>query len=750
MSSAHQTRSKDANTVRPKTAKAGRKPQPKGVKGNKVTMDEDDDELTLSSAEKKQLEKLTSKKRRIEQQQAAALRSGRRKRSAEMVMEEASEDEDEGLLQQRQSKKSKKAQDIDAITADSGDGDGDSVQGGMEVEEQRGSDDAQEEEDEDAGKEKSRPKPRPAYKGTQVEDNVEENEEDKLEEGERELARSLRAPLSKKKTPASPSKDKGKATSTKSSAGDKSSQGRTKPGRQVMESVTIIKTRGGKTVGKGKEPVQRGKEPVQRGSRSSKADKPKPSWYEPLSASSGSEYGGEDGGSESKEDEREVDIDSDDDVVLVDKQSSASKKGKVGRVISLSKEKGKRNRNRSLVMALPDAVTPIRNLGTAYLKLHIALEMAWVKYTSSSHSLLIDKHEILEKIMQDVRQHRDRAGRCPSELRAAFKELGEAEDADDLRKKLSDVVWQGASQMRNDLKKKAKQVVDEAYGLAGLKAKRKQALAVWLCTSRRQALKDGGSVNVPNFIFPVVELVWVDNKNVLDEKRSVLNLRKPFQHPAVSKLIYTFWFAGAGHSELRAPRGKFSQVPDNLIALVCNTLEAALKDNLEANNALDQQFSNKIYAPKWDDHMRLLNEISTLNADGYRSIKDRIWSRVRQVTTLQVPKAILTTRCSSKIKEDENVIGGTGEDDDDAPQNLIPFDDLAVSGTNTVSDSSDAEQDQLKDEGGDHAGSSAQQNEASSSRKTGDPPAVTVMQATTEPESPVASGSGQGEHGAHA
>ena len=77
--------------------------------------------------------------------------------------------------------------------------------------------------------------------------------------------------------------------------------------------------------------------------------------------------------------------------------------------------------------------------------------------------------------------------------------------------------------MRNDLKKKARQMVEDAYGLSGLKARRKQALATWLCMSRKQALKNGGSVNVPNFIFPVVEVVWASDetmkgsKNVLDE-----------------------------------------------------------------------------------------------------------------------------------------------------------------------------------------------------------------------------------------
>ena len=66
--------------------------------------------------------------------------------------------------------------------------------------------------------------------------------------------------------------------------------------------------------------------------------------------------------------------------------------------------------------------------------------------------------------------------------------------------------------MRNDLKKKAKLVTDEVYGLMGMKAQQKRALATWLTTSCRETLKDGVVVNVPNFIFPVVEVVWVDGQ----------------------------------------------------------------------------------------------------------------------------------------------------------------------------------------------------------------------------------------------
>lgn len=66
--------------------------------------------------------------------------------------------------------------------------------------------------------------------------------------------------------------------------------------------------------------------------------------------------------------------------------------------------------------------------------------------------------------------------------------------------------------MRSDLRQRAKSIVDEAYGLTGLKAQQKQALVTWLTTSCQESLKDDVVVSVPNFIFPVDKVVWVDER----------------------------------------------------------------------------------------------------------------------------------------------------------------------------------------------------------------------------------------------
>lgn len=72
--------------------------------------------------------------------------------------------------------------------------------------------------------------------------------------------------------------------------------------------------------------------------------------------------------------------------------------------------------------------------------MYIALEGAWTKYTSMNNTRLLDRHEVIEKVMLSVRQHLIE-GNCPSEVTAAFNQLGEEdEDSDGLRKMLTEVV----------------------------------------------------------------------------------------------------------------------------------------------------------------------------------------------------------------------------------------------------------------------------------------------------------------------
>ena len=107
-----------------------------------------------------------------------------------------------------------------------------------------------------------------------------------------------------------------------------------------------------------------------------------------------------------------------------------------------SKEMGPttRNRNRALATSLPDSISPVKNLAAMYLKMYIALKAAWTKYTSMSHSRLLDRHDVIEKVIISVREHKNKDGRCPPEVKEAFEELSSGPEADSLQKTLTEVV----------------------------------------------------------------------------------------------------------------------------------------------------------------------------------------------------------------------------------------------------------------------------------------------------------------------
>ena len=76
--------------------------------------------------------------------------------------------------------------------------------------------------------------------------------------------------------------------------------------------------------------------------------------------------------------------------------------------------------------------------------------------------------------------------------------------------------------MRNELKKRAKEVIEEDYSLKALKGGRKAALARWLVTTHKQEIKRSRGptiiVKVPNFIFDNIKIEWVPGKDVIDNK----------------------------------------------------------------------------------------------------------------------------------------------------------------------------------------------------------------------------------------
>ncbi|KAI0720853.1 hypothetical protein C8Q72DRAFT_798352 [Fomitopsis betulina] len=508
------------------------------------------------------------------------------------------------------------------------------------------------------------PKPRLAFKGKAAQRDAPEEDHDVemeapaepeevsdgLDEHECGLANTLRS-----QAPATPKKAKTVSGSSPSKSCKEAEKGPTTRGRKAKATSKPSSSRKIVEVSIPTSPPSRRKDAAQsktamvsRMATASKTDRP---WYESSLSSDEEEESidreandsekGDGGDDESDESGAEV-------IVKQGKgKASMSKKGK---------KKGKRVRAQA--STLLDHITPAKNMCQAYLRLYIMVDTAWTKYGAMSDNRLQDWEHVMRKVMRQVKAHRDRDGHHPKELHAAFEAV-KGEEGETVRKAMTDVVWTAASQMRNDLKKKAKLVAEEAYDLSNLLSKQKEVLAAWLTQSYKQPLRGGVLVIIPNFIFRNIKVVWMGagKKAILDEKNCLVDLRKPFQHPAIWQLVHSYWFSRSGNSKLKAPQERFSKVPNNLIALVCNALEAALRDVVHP----DMQFSNKICALKWDDHMALLEKIEHTSPDAHAGIKKKIWDKV-----------------SAKLTTEQNTISvdrlGLMEG---APQG-IPFDNLVV------------------------------------------------------------------------
>ncbi|KZT63072.1 hypothetical protein DAEQUDRAFT_742135 [Daedalea quercina L-15889] len=242
--------------------------------------------------------------------------------------------------------------------------------------------------------------------------------------------------------------------------------------------------------------------------------------------------GGDDG-----EDDKETGEDGD--ILMVrGKLSSPKAKAKSSKGCT-----GKHNWNHTCTMNLPENISPVKNLAASFLKLYIALEGAWLKYTSMNNTRLLNRHEVTDSVMMSVKQHLMEASGT-HEVQVVFNELiGDSAEAESLRKMLTEV----------------------------------------------QTLKSGKIVKVLNFMFLVNSIIWVEGKrgrgsSHINEEKSQVNRHMPFQHVAMLELIYMFWFNRPSRAALPGEVHEFYGI------------HAAIKDHLQsgANNALNLQFSNKL------------------------------------------------------------------------------------------------------------------------------------------------------------
>lgn len=200
------------------------------------------------------------------------------------------------------------------------------------------------------------------------------------------------------------------------------------------------------------------------------------------------------------------------------------------------------NSGRIKIGDLPKNIRALVSSAQNHLRLRVALKTAWSKETTVPSSRLPASDDMIAASLREAVTN-SRGKPNGAAIKAVFQLLQDKGKADDterdiLRKKAYNVVsartshtrlqdasnflqvWSCASQTRNELKRKAKQVVEKFYGDGGLSFTQRSSIALWLLDTHPTEVTDGtGMRNIQNFIFGGLELVFDKEKN-LDPKVS--------------------------------------------------------------------------------------------------------------------------------------------------------------------------------------------------------------------------------------
>ncbi|KAH9917984.1 uncharacterized protein B0H18DRAFT_1123262 [Fomitopsis serialis] len=256
------------------------------------------------------------------------------------------------------------------------------------------------------------------------------------------------------------------------------------------------------------------------------------------------------------------------------------------------------------------------------LRLRIALNSAWTKEASVA-SIRLPKRDVL--ISDSVRNAYDRrgTGEHAADIKAAFrllegpkkdkKKAGRGASSDDdedperavLRANTYAVVWTCASQTRNELKRKAKQVIEQTFKLGGLSVAQRTEVVVWLLETHPTSITSTG------------RKTWIER----------VEPTEPFRNECIPELVYQYYgLAGRGDANINAALDEFSKVPFNLIALACNAIEAALMEVVAHNQSIF--FSSKLFVGKWDGTMAILETLEERAGEYLKETQELIWKHI--------------------------------------------------------------------------------------------------------------------------
>ncbi|KAH9923571.1 uncharacterized protein B0H18DRAFT_1120415 [Fomitopsis serialis] len=374
------------------------------------------------------------------------------------------------------------------------------------------------------------------------------------------------------------------------------------------------------------------------------------------------EYGIEALGTESEDEgeDEDAEIEEDEgDVILV---SETKAQRKPARAKSSSTEGERKSSNRVKVADLPAKVKLLVSAAQNCLRLQIALKSAWTKETSIPTKRLLNSEKLIGASIREACKRSGKSGKPNADLKTAIKLLRAKKglNAEEkakraaMRAKVYTVVWTCASQTRNEIKKKAKQVVEQVFKLGSLSVAQRREVAVWLLETHPSAVNDDNKArSIPNFVFGGVDIQFDRDKN-LDRKRTKVERTEPFRNESIPALIYQYYgLAGRANASVNAALDEFSKVPLNLIAFSCNAIEAALMEVTSHHQST--VFSNKNFAAKWDGLMAILETLEDRAGDYLQETREQIWEEI-----------------STRLNAGPNAIEGP-VDGDEQEDSFIPF-----------------------------------------------------------------------------
>ncbi|EPS96579.1 hypothetical protein FOMPIDRAFT_1053214 [Fomitopsis schrenkii] len=277
-----------------------------------------------------------------------------------------------------------------------------------------------------------------------------------------------------------------------------------------------------------------------------------------------------------------------------------------------------------------------------------------------THDILLEKHIIIQDTIGDVwemvawdQKDQNERKECKGNewylkhLELGFDKLNNPEEGVDAHKDVCNLLWTGTAQLRNQVKKVAKSVVEDTYGLKNLPEIQRVLVVLFLLRYNTQ-----GNNAILNFVFADIKLSWEADE--VDTRESTVNHKQSFQHTAIFMLIVQYWLSSQRKGLLQShwptskiAKERFLEMPDNLIVFACNAIETALADIATSVH----QFTNKVYAPKWVNLMDLPKVMKNCAPAVHAGIKEFITNSVRNTVAAQAAGQ------KQKLQEDADTEG---------------------------------------------------------------------------------------------